>query len=85
MLIYYDLLSEKELASDSFTQSSPFPGLIAIESKRITVTQGDIDIGGNASADADGEDESVDAAEAKSVIDVVEAGMNSTTAAAAGS
>jgi len=73
MLVYYDLLADKEIAGDSFEQTVPFPGIIAIEGKRITVSEGDIDIGANASAEPGDEDEGVDASEARTVINVVEA------------
>jgi len=72
MLIYYDLIADKEIASDSFPFSVPCPGIKAIESKRIVVTEDDVDIGANASADGGGEeDEGVDASEAQNVINVV--------------
>jgi len=74
MIVYYDLLSDAEVASDSFEQSVPVPGIIAIESKRITVQEGDVDIGANPGGGGEeGEDEGYDATEARSVINVVEA------------
>lgn len=77
MIVYYDLVANVEVASDSFEESEPVKGIRAIQSKRITIEDKEVDIGANASADAAGggeEDESVDASEAKSVINVVHAG-----------
>jgi len=73
MLVYYDLLSDKEVATDSFDQKDIIPGVREIISKRITVQEAEVDIGANASAEGDPEDEGVEASEAKSVINVVHA------------
>jgi hypothetical protein len=73
MIVYYDIIADKEIASDSFDETSPVPGIKAIEGKRITVQEGEVDIGGNASAEAGEEDEGVDASEVQQVINVVHA------------
>jgi len=77
MIVYYDVLSDREVGSDSYEQTTPSKGVIAIQSKRITIQEGDIDVGGNPSAgggEGDAEDEGHDAPESRSVINVVEAG-----------
>jgi len=73
MLVYYDVLSDREIASDSFESTFPVPGIRAIQSKKILVQEAEVDIGANASAEATEEDESVDASEAQTVINVVHA------------
>jgi hypothetical protein len=73
MIIYYDIVADKEVGSDSYDESTPLPGIKAIQSKRITVTEGEVNIGANASTEAGEEDESVDASEAQTVINVVHA------------
>jgi len=72
MIIYIDLVANVELASDSFDESDPIKGIKSIQSKRITVVEKEADIGANASADTE-EDESVEASEEKTVINVVHA------------
>jgi len=72
MLIYIDLLTGKEVGTDSFPNSIVCPGIIALESKRITVTETEVNIGANASTEAE-EDESHDAPESKTVINIVHA------------
>lgn len=45
MLVYYDLIADKEIASDSFEQKLLQPGIIAVDSKRIQISEGEVDIG----------------------------------------
>jgi len=78
MLVYYDIVADKEVGSDSYDSSVPVPGIKALQSKRITIKEGEVDIGANASkgdgeSSEDGEDESVDASSEKTVINIVEA------------
>jgi len=74
MIVYYDIVGDKEVASDAFDQTRPFPGIIAIQSKLITISEDDVDIGANAAKEATEEDESVDASGPQSKINVVHSG-----------
>jgi hypothetical protein len=61
MKVYKDVFTGDELASDSFPMKEIEGGLILeFETKQITKTIGNIDIGANASAEGGGEDEGVD-------------------------
>lgn len=71
MIVYYDIIADKEVASDSYSESSPCAGIKAIASKRITVQDGEVNIGQNAATEATEDDEGVDAAEVQTVIDIV--------------
>jgi len=71
MIVYYDIIADKEVATDSYDESTPVKGIKAIQSKRITIQEGDVDIGANAATTATEDDEGVDASEAVSVINVV--------------
>jgi len=71
MIIYYDIIADKELASDAFESTSPVKGIKAIQSKKITIQEGEIDIGANAATEATEDDEGVDASEVQSVVNVV--------------
>jgi hypothetical protein len=71
MLIYFDLLSNKEIGSDSFDVVEPCKGIKGLVAKRITINDAEVDIGANASTEAQEEDEGVDASEAKTVINIV--------------
>jgi len=73
MLVYYDILGDKEVGSDSYEEMTPTPGIKGLISKRIVVKEGEVDIGANAAAEATEEDESCDATEERTVINVVEA------------
>jgi len=53
MIVYYDIIAEKEVASDSYESSVPVPGVRAINSKKITVKEAD----GGIASNADDEDE----------------------------
>jgi len=53
MIVYYDIIADKEVASDSYDSSVPTPGVRAINSKKITVNEGVEGIASN----ADDEDE----------------------------
>jgi len=70
MLIYVDILSDKEIASDSYPESQPCKGIKAIESKRITISN---DVGIAANADDEEEGATADALEdeQQTVIDIV--------------
>jgi len=57
MIVYYDIIADKEVASDSYDSSIPVPGVRAITSKKITVNEGVEGIASN----ADDEDESATA------------------------
>jgi len=65
MIVYYDIISDKEIASDSYPSTTPTPGVFAIQSKKITVNEGVEGIASN----ADDEDES---ATAESLDDAVQ-------------
>jgi len=80
MIVYYDMVSDKEVASDAFDQKAVdgFKGVREIQSKKIVFQEVEANTGGNASAgggdeDGGGEDEGVDASEAVQVINVVHA------------
>jgi len=53
MIVYYDIIAEKELASDSYESSIPTPGVRAIQSKKITISD---DVGIASNADDEGEE-----------------------------
>jgi len=71
MIVYYDIVADKEVGSDSYDEKVPVKGIKAIHAKRIVVQEGDVDIGANAATEATEDDEGVDASEAQSVINVV--------------
>jgi len=79
MIVYVDLVGQKEVASDAFEQKpvDGYKGVREIQSKKIVVQEAEVDIGANASkGDGEGgaeEDEGVDASEAQTVINVVHA------------
>jgi hypothetical protein len=61
MKVYKDAFSGDELASDSFPVKEIEGGLLLeVETKQISQSLGNIDIGANASAEGGGEDEGVD-------------------------
>jgi len=72
MIVYFDIMTGKEIGSDATRFTEPVKGIRAVESKRITIQDGEINIGANASAEAE-EDESFDPSETKTVINVVHA------------
>jgi len=81
MIVYYDLVADKEVASDAFDQKpvDGFKGVREIQSKKILFKEVEADIGANASKgdgeggdDEDG-DEGAESEEAKTVINVVHA------------
>lgn len=60
MIIYIDIISGKEVGSDSYKSESIMKGIVmGLESKKISIGVGDIDIGANASAEG-GEEEADD-------------------------
>jgi len=65
MIVYYDIIADKEVASDSYDSTNPAPGVRAIQSKKITVNEGVEGIASN----ADDEDE---AATAEALDDAVQ-------------
>jgi len=71
MIVYYDIIAEKELASDSYETSNPAPGVLAIQSKKITISD-DVGIASNADDEGD-EGAAADALDdaAQTVINVV--------------
>jgi len=72
MIIFIDLLSGKDVGSDSYEEVKKYDGaVIGLISKKIQLKEGDVDIGGNPSAEGGGEDEGVEASEVKSVINIV--------------
>jgi hypothetical protein len=79
MIVYYDLVADKEIASDAFDQkeTAGYKGVREIQSKKIVFQEVEADIGANASKgdgeSADGEEEGADASEAQTVINVVHA------------
>jgi hypothetical protein len=78
MIVYYDLVGDKEVASDAFDQKATdgYKGVREIQSKKILFQEVEADIGANASkgdGEEAGDDEGADAAEAKTVINVVHA------------
>jgi len=80
MIVYYDLVGDKEVASDAFDQEpvAGYKGVRQIQSKKIVFQEVEADIGANASSGGgeggdDEGDEGVDASEAQQVINVVHA------------
>jgi len=75
MLIYKDLIADKEIGSDSYDSKELCDGaVLALESKKIQIGGDEkIDIGANASAEGDVEEEGVDASEVKYEINIVAA------------
>lgn len=77
MLVFVDIVSGKELCSDSYpTTDLADGGILAVESKRITVEEAEVNIGGNASAgggEEPVEDEGVDKQGPQQVIDLLHA------------
>jgi len=80
MIVYYDIVADKEVASDAFDQKSTegYKGVREIQSKKIVFKEVEADIGANASSGGgeggdDDADEGVEAEEAQSVINVVHA------------
>lgn len=71
MIVYYDIIADKELASDSYDSSTPAPGVRAIQSKKITISD-DVGIASNADDEGD-EGAAADALDdaAQTVINVV--------------
>jgi len=80
MIVYYDLVADKEVASDAFDQKpvDGYKGVREIQSKKILFQEVEADIGANASK-GDGEagddeaDEGAEKSEAQTVINVVHA------------
>jgi len=80
MIVYYDIIADKEIASDAFDQKpvDGFKGIREVQSKQIVFQEVEANIGANASkGDGEKEDgeeeEGADAAEAVQVLDVVHA------------
>lgn len=78
MIVYYDIVAAKEVASDAFDQKlvDGYKGVREIQSKKIVFQEVEADIGANASkgdGEDGGEDEGADASEAQTVINVVHA------------
>jgi len=81
MIVYYDMVSDKEIASDAFDQKATdgYKGVREIQSKKIQFKEVEANIGANASkgdgeADDDGgADDGAEASEVETVIDVVKA------------
>jgi hypothetical protein len=71
MIVYYDIIADKEIASDSYENSLPAPGVRAIQSKKITISD-DVGIASNADDEGD-EGAAADALDdaAQTVINVV--------------
>jgi len=68
MIIYVDILSGKEIATDSYPESKLCDGaILGLATKKITIGGEDFDIGGNPSADGADAEESVE----KSALQVV--------------
>jgi hypothetical protein len=59
MIIYKDLISGDEFFSDTYPMKLLHDVVYEVEGKQITVTEGDVDIGANPSAEG-GDDEGVD-------------------------
>eukprot|EP00274_Cyanoptyche_gloeocystis_P002585 CAMPEP_0196654704 /NCGR_PEP_ID=MMETSP1086-20130531/4426_1 /TAXON_ID=77921 /ORGANISM="Cyanoptyche gloeocystis , Strain SAG4.97" /LENGTH=170 /DNA_ID=CAMNT_0041986613 /DNA_START=85 /DNA_END=597 /DNA_ORIENTATION=- len=71
MIIYKDVFTGDEMISDSFKLKETEEGVVwEVEGKSISIGVGDINIGANASAEGDPEDEGV-ADEAQKAIDIV--------------
>jgi len=70
MIVYYDIIADKEVASDSYEETVPSPGVKAIQSKKITVSD---DVGIASNADDESEEATAEALEdgAQTVINVV--------------
>jgi hypothetical protein len=79
MIVYYDMVAQKEIASDAFDQKmvDGFKGVREIQAKKVVFKEVEANIGANASK-GDGEagedeDEGAEASEAQTIIDVVHA------------
>jgi hypothetical protein len=81
MIVYFDLVGQKEVASDAFDQKAVagYKGVREIQSKKIVIQEAEVNIGANASkgdgeAGEDGDaDDGVDASGPETVINVVHA------------
>lgn len=77
MIVYFDLVGQKEIASDAFDQKpvDGYKGVREIQAKKITIEEQEVNIGANASKgdgeDGAEEDEGVDASGPEQVINVV--------------
>jgi len=73
MIVYYDIVADKEIASDAFEQKAVdgYKGVREIQSKKIVVKEVEADIGANASVEGGDDDEGVDEAEEETVLNVV--------------
>jgi len=72
MLLYSDIISGDELVSDAFPIKEVGDCLYEVDCKTITIKEGEVDIGGNPSAEGGEEDDALDN-EAKTVNNVVHA------------
>lgn len=74
MLVFIDILSDVDIATDSYPQSPEADGaILAIESKRITVGNDDFGIGANVDEDAEEGATADGGSDAKTVINLVHA------------
>jgi len=72
MIIFIDILSDKDVGSDSYEEVKKCDGaIIGLVSKKITLSEDEVDIGGNPSKEGGDEDEGVDSGENKTVINIV--------------
>jgi len=71
MIIFIDILTEKDVGSDSYEEVKKCDGaIIGLISKKITLNDDDVDIGGNPSKDGADADEGVDKSEVQTVINI---------------
>jgi len=74
MLVYVDIVSGKEVCTDSYPSQTKVDGAVmVVESKRVTRQDAEVDIGANASAEGADEDEKVESSGPKTVINIVDA------------
>jgi len=72
MIVYLDLLTGKDIGSDSYEEVKKADGaIIGLISKKIQIADEDVDIGANASAEGADGDDGVEKSEAQTVINLV--------------
>lgn len=76
MIVYYDMVADREIASDAFDQKAVdgYKGVREIQSAKVVIQEVEADIGANASAEGGGDDEGVDSDGPQTVINVVHSG-----------
>jgi len=71
MIVYVDIVSGQDIATDSYPHTELLDGAIhALETKKITIGDDDINVGGNPSSEGGGEDEALEK-DVKTVVNLV--------------